>query len=78
MMIQIDDYQPLDRYRQLAEKSPDLISRHQPEDFSFIDVNPAVEKILGYRVDEIIGRPAYDLFHPQDADTWKTRASSVT
>ncbi|WP_207061358.1 PAS domain S-box protein [Motiliproteus sp. SC1-56] len=77
-MYQHDDYQPLDRYRQLAEKSPDLISRHSPEDFVFIDVNPAVEKILGYTVEEILGRPAYELFHPDDADTWMNRASSVT
>ncbi|WP_210396610.1 PAS domain-containing sensor histidine kinase [Motiliproteus sediminis] len=77
-MTQNDTYQPLDRYRQLAEKSPDLISRHAPDDFSFIDVNPAVEKLLGYSANEIIGRPAYDLFHNEDADTWKNRAQSVT
>jgi len=74
----MDTYQPLDRYRQLAEKSPDLISRHRPEDFSFIDVNPAVEKILGYTAAEIIDKPAYDLFHNEDADTWSNRAKSVT
>ncbi|OMH38003.1 PAS domain S-box protein [Motiliproteus sp. MSK22-1] len=77
-MLQQDDYTPLDRYRQLAEKSPDLISRHAPEDFSFIDVNPAVEKILGYAPEEIIGIPAYDLFHPEDANTWANRDSGVT
>ncbi len=73
-----DDYTPLDRYRQLAEKSPDLISRHAPEDFSFIDVNPAVEKILGYTPEEIVGLPAYDLFHPEDANSWADRDKSVT
>jgi len=73
-----DDYTPLDRYRQLTEKSPDLISRHAPDDFSFIDVNPAVEKILGYAPEEILGIPAYDLFHPEDADTWTNRDSGVT
>ncbi|MEH6626414.1 MAG: PAS domain S-box protein [Motiliproteus sp.] len=73
-----DDYTPLDRYRQLSEKSPDLISRHSPEDFSFIDANPVVEKILGYTSDEIIGMSAYDLFHPDDKDSWINRGSSVT
>ncbi|HEY5717378.1 MAG TPA: PAS domain S-box protein, partial [Motiliproteus sp.] len=77
-MSEIDTYQPLDRYRQLAEKSPDLISRHSPDDFSFIDVNPAVEKMLGFTASEIIGQPAYNLFHDQDADTWRNRAKSVT
>ncbi|MFT6915574.1 MAG: two-component system sensor kinase FixL [Motiliproteus sp.] len=73
-----DDYQPLDRYRQLAEKSPDFISRHAPGNLVFIDVNPAVEKILGYRSDEIIGLSANDLFHPEDVGSWKNGTSNVT
>ncbi|MCW8885923.1 MAG: PAS domain S-box protein [Motiliproteus sp.] len=77
-MTERDEYTPLDRYRQLSDKSPDLISRHAPEDFSFIDANPAVEKILGYTAEEIVGKPAYDLFHPDDRDSWTNRGSSVT
>ena len=77
-MIADDDYQPLDRYRQLAEKSPDFISRHTPGDLVFIDVNPAVEKILGYRAEEIIGRSANELFHPKDVGSWKNGTSNVT
>ncbi|MEH6824537.1 MAG: PAS domain S-box protein [Motiliproteus sp.] len=73
-----DTYQPLDRYRQLAEKSPDFISRHKPGNLIFIDVNPAVEKILGYRSDEIIGRSANELFHPDDVGSWKNGTSNVT
>ncbi|WP_421866132.1 PAS domain-containing sensor histidine kinase [Motiliproteus sp.] len=76
--MQTNDYQPLDRYRQLAEKSPDFISRHTPGDLVFIDVNPAVEKILGYRSDEIIGRSANELFHPKDVGSWKNGTSNVT
>ncbi|MEH6471867.1 MAG: PAS domain S-box protein [Halopseudomonas sp.] len=78
MRQQEDDYQPLDRYRQLAEKSPDFISRHAPGDLVFIDVNPAVEKILGYSSDEIIGRSANELFHPKDVGSWKNGTSNVT
>ncbi len=70
--------QEADRYRLLAEQSTDMISRHTPTpEWTFIDVNPAIERLLGYRADEIIGTPGYDLFHPDDADNLKKRAESV-
>ncbi len=67
-----------DRYRLLAEQSTDMISRHSatPE-WTFIDVSPAVEPLLGYTPEEIIGRSGYDLFHPEDADNLRRRADSV-
>ncbi|RVU32615.1 PAS domain-containing sensor histidine kinase [Neptunomonas marina] len=67
-----------DRYRLMAEQSTDMISRHTATlDWTYIDVNPAVEKILGYHPEEIIGTRGYDLFHPDDADNLKKRADSV-
>ncbi len=70
--------QEADRYRLLAEQSTDMISRHTPTpEWTFIDVNPAIERLLGYRAAEIIGTPGYDLFHPDDADNLKKRAESV-
>jgi two-component system sensor kinase FixL len=70
--------QEADRYRLLAEQSTDMISRHTPTpEWTFIDVNPAIERMLGYRADEIIGTSGYDLFHPDDADNLKKRADSV-
>lgn len=67
-----------DRYRLLAEQSTDMISRHTPTpEWTFIDVNPAIERVLGYKAEEIIGTPGYDLFHPDDADNLKKRAESV-
>ncbi|MBA4502596.1 PAS domain-containing sensor histidine kinase [Marinobacterium marinum] len=67
-----------DRYRLLAEQSTDMISRHTPTpEWTFIDVNPAIERVLGYRPEEIIGTPGYDLFHPDDADNLIKRAESV-
>jgi two-component system sensor kinase FixL len=70
--------QEADRYRLLAEQSTDMISRHTPTpEWTFIDVNPAIERLLGYSANEIIGTPGYDLFHPDDADNLKKRADSV-
>ncbi|GAA0682709.1 hypothetical protein GCM10009104_04580 [Marinobacterium maritimum] len=70
--------QEADRYRLLAEQSTDMISRHTPTpEWTFIDVNPAIERLLGYKAEEIIGTPGYDLFHPDDADNLKKRAESV-
>ena len=67
-----------DRYRLLAEQSTDMISRHTPApDWTYIDVSPAVESVLGYTPDEIIGMAGYDMFHPQDADNLLKRAESV-
>lgn len=79
-MAHQDNYLPLDRYRQLAEKSPDFISRHTPGDLVFIDVNPAVEKILGFRAEEVIGRSINDFLHPKDLAAWKegTSTSNIT
>ncbi|GGO81315.1 hypothetical protein GCM10011348_20060 [Marinobacterium nitratireducens] len=68
-----------DRYRLLAEQSTDMISRHRPTpDWTYVDVSPAVEKLLGYRVEEMIGTRGYDLFHPDDADNLIKRTASVS
>ncbi|MFC6672261.1 PAS domain-containing sensor histidine kinase [Marinobacterium aestuariivivens] len=68
-----------DRYRLLAEQSTDMISRHTPTpEWTYVDVSPAVEKLLGYRVEEMIGTPGYDLFHPDDADNLVKRTESVS
>ncbi len=67
-----------DRYRLLAEQSTDMISRHTPApDWTYIDVSPAVESVLGYTPEEIIGMAGYDMFHPEDADNLLKRAESV-
>ena len=35
-------------------------------DFRFVKVNPAWETALGYRVEELEGRPMLDFIHPDD------------
>lgn len=63
---------------EMAEQSTDMISRHTPDDWSFIYASPAVENVLGYSVDEIVGMSAYELYHPDDVEDFKHRAPSVS
>lgn len=53
------------RYRQVMETATDMISTHTPSG-TYIYVSPACRTLLGYEPDELIGRSAYDLFHPDD------------
>ena len=53
------------KYRILAENSTDMISQHTP-DGTYLYVSPACEQLLGYTPQELIGRNAYDFFHPED------------
>jgi two-component system sensor kinase FixL len=66
------------RYRQMFEHSTDMLSRHtaSPE-WVYIDVNPACEKLLGYKPEELIGKSSYLQIHPEDADNLKERNKSV-
>lgn len=74
---------PLDdpvRNRMLAElayRSTDMISRHTPDGWRFIDASPAIETLLGYSTDEIIGVAALDLYHPDDAQIFINRSKQV-
>ncbi len=58
------------RYRILADYATDLISRHT-RDGVFIYASPACRGLLGYQPEELIGRCAYDLFHPEDIEEVK-------
>lgn len=63
---------------EMAEQSTDMISRHTPDNWEFIYASPAVEQLLGFSVDEIVGMSAYELYHPDDVDDFKRRAPSVS
>ncbi len=43
----------------------------------FVQVSPSVEKILGYRPDEMIGRSAVDFIHPDDLDSTRHEMRSA-
>lgn len=53
------------RYRVLVEASPDLIARHGP-DGRFMDINPAVTRVLGFRKDEIVGHNPGEFVRAED------------
>lgn len=54
-----------ERYRLLADNSTDMISRQTPDGI-YRYVSPACRTLLGYDIEEIIGRSVYEFFHPDD------------
>ena len=54
-------------YRLLAENSTEVISRHTPEGV-YTYVSPACRSLLGYEPEELVGRSAHELFHPEDLE----------
>ncbi len=52
-------------FRLLTETSIDLISRHSPEGI-YLYASPAARTLLGYAPEELLGRSAYEFFHPDD------------
>ncbi|MGN7456104.1 PAS domain S-box protein [Paenibacillus pasadenensis] len=54
-------------YRLITETSPDLITRHKGDrqvEFTFL--SPSVEKLLGYKAEELLGRTVLPYVHPDD------------
>ncbi len=52
-------------FGKLLEFTSDIISLHGPEG-KYEYVSPSCKEILGYERDEMIGKNAYDFFHPDD------------
>ncbi len=55
------------RYRYIVQNSPDMIYTLD-SDGIFTFMNEAVERVLGYRPDSLIGAPFQDLIHPDDLE----------
>ena len=54
-----------EKYRLLAENSKDLIYLVKP-DSEIVYITPSLKDILGYEVNEAMGRKKYDFIHPDD------------
>ena len=61
------------RFRDIAENACEWIWEVDPQG-RYTYSSPAVEKILGYKPREVIGRHFYDLFHPEDRAKLKKAA----
>ncbi len=53
------------KFRFISENLSDFISIHDP-DWNFAYASPSIKNILGYETEEILGRGAFDLVHPDD------------
>ncbi len=67
--MDVDPDRPLlgehDRLRLLVDNSTDMLARHAP-DGSYRYVSLACRELLGYEPEELVGRSAYELIHPDD------------
>ncbi len=53
-----------EKYRQIVENSMDMITILDATNFNILYVNPIKCKILGYSVEDLIGKYAFDFIHP--------------
>jgi PAS domain S-box-containing protein len=60
-----------ERYRLLVQNASDIAALFD-EDGTIRYVSPAVERILGYRPEELIGQPGTAVLHPEDQRTMRT------
>ncbi|MDQ2732502.1 MAG: PAS domain S-box protein, partial [Armatimonadota bacterium] len=64
-----------ERFRSLAERSSDMISRHTPVGI-YLYVSPASETLLGYPPEDMIGQPPSQFVHPDDTALIETPFAS--
>ncbi len=60
-------------YEVVTVNETDMVCLHDP-DGTYRFVSPSVEKILGYKPSELVGRNAYELFHPHDLQDIRTQS----
>jgi PAS domain S-box-containing protein len=62
--------------RALVEHSTDMLARHAP-DGTYRYVSPACRQLLGYEPEDLHGRSAYELIHPDDLAAVHDRHTEV-
>lgn len=53
------------RYRLLAENSTDVITQNSPQGV-ILYISPSCRELMGYEPEELTGRSAYEVMHPDD------------
>ncbi|KPJ80000.1 MAG: hypothetical protein AMJ58_10065, partial [Gammaproteobacteria bacterium SG8_30] len=56
---------PESALRTLVDAALDVMAVYDV-DGRILFINPAVERVLGYLPEQVIGRPVGDYFHPED------------
>lgn len=64
------------RFRALIENSSDAIALVGP-DGTILYASPAVTRILGYEINEYVGRIAFELIHPDDLESAREAFSRI-
>jgi PAS domain S-box-containing protein len=54
-------------FRMMSDTATDVIARYRP-DGEFLYLSPAVERVLGYPPEELIGKSCADIIHPEDVE----------
>jgi diguanylate cyclase (GGDEF)-like protein/PAS domain S-box-containing protein len=67
-----------ERYRLLAENATEVVTRHDLEG-RYLYASPSIETTLGWRPEDVLGRPVRELIHPDDIETvWHEHGLAVT
>ena len=53
------------RYQSMIEHSSDALILSRPQSGGILYASPAIERVLGYRMDDLQGREVMDLVHPE-------------
>lgn len=68
---------PAERAQFVVEHSSDVISVHRPDGWIYVEVNQAITGVMGFEPEEVLGKPALDFFHPEDAETFRVRTAPL-